>query len=151
MIIIEVISEHIKNAEVHSGDATVVLPPQNLDLETIRRTKLTTRQIVKALEITGPFNMQFVAKGNAIQVIECNLRASRSFPFASKVTRHNFIEIATTAVLNQPISGVFKTLEFDYVGVKTPQFSYQRLKGASPVAHVEMAATGEVACLGRDL
>ncbi|VHO00752.1 carbamoyl-phosphate synthase (glutamine-hydrolyzing) large subunit [Candidatus Rhabdochlamydia sp. T3358] len=150
-IIIEAISEHIENAGVHSGDATVVLPPQNLDLETIRRTKLITRQIVKALEITGPFNIQFVVKGNAIQVIECNLRASRSFPFVSKVTRHNFIEIATRALLNQPISGVFKTLEFDYVGVKTPQFSYQRLKGASPVAHVEMASTGEVACLGRNL
>lgn len=151
IIVIEAISEHIENAGVHSGDATVVLPPQNLDLETIRRTKLITRQIVKALEITGPFNIQFVAKNHAIQVIECNLRASRSFPFVSKVTRHNFIEIATKVLLDQPIFGVFKTLEFDYVGVKTPQFSYQRLKGASPVAHVEMASTGEVACLGRDL
>lgn len=151
MIVVEAISEHIENAGVHSGDATVVLPPQNIYLETIRRTKLITRQIVKALEITGPFNIQFVAKNNAIQVIECNLRASRSFPFVSKVTRHNFIEIATRVLLNQPILDTFETLEFDYVGVKTPQFSYQRLKGASPVAHVEMASTGEVACLGRDL
>lgn len=150
-IVIEAISEHIENAGVHSGDATVVLPPQRLYLETIRQAKLITRQIVKALKITGPFNIQFIAKNNAIQVIECNLRASRSFPFVSKVTRHNFIEIATKVLLNQPTADFFGTLEFDYVGVKTPQFSYQRLKGASPVAHVEMASTGEVACLGRDL
>lgn len=150
-IVIDAISEHIENAGVHSGDATVVLPPQYLYLETIRRVKLITRQIVKALKITGPFNIQFIAKNNAIQVIECNLRASRSFPFVSKVTRHNFIEIATKAILDQPISGVPGTLEFDYVGVKTPQFSYQRLKWSTPVAHVEMASTGEVACLGRNL
>ncbi|EKD70606.1 MAG: hypothetical protein ACD_46C00483G0004 [uncultured bacterium] len=150
-IIIEAINEHIENAGVHSGDATLVLPPQNLYLETIRRTKKITRKIVRALNITGPFNIQFIAKNNHIQVIECNLRASRSFPFVSKVTNHNLIEIATKAMLGlqQPVH--YETLELDYVGVKAPQFSYQRLKGADPVAHVEMASTGEVACLGENL
>lgn len=151
VVIIEAISEHIENAGVHSGDATIVLPPQRLYLETIRRTKKITRDIVKALNITGPFNIQFIAKNNAIQVIECNVRASRSFPFVSKVTGHPFIEIATRALLGEFIFSPYETLELDYVGVKTPQFSYQRLKGASPVAHVEMASTGEVACVGRDL
>ncbi len=151
IVIIEAITEHIENAGVHSGDATIVLPPQRLYLETIRRTKKITRAIVKALNITGPFNIQFIAKNNAIQVIECNVRASRSFPFVSKVTHHNFIEIATRALLGQTTLTPYETLELDYVGVKTPQFSYQRLKGASPVAHVEMASTGEVACLGHDL
>ncbi|HEY2811567.1 MAG TPA: carbamoyl-phosphate synthase (glutamine-hydrolyzing) large subunit [Rhabdochlamydiaceae bacterium] len=150
-IIIEAITEHIENAGVHSGDATVVLPPQRLYLETIRRTKRLTRDIVKALNITGPFNIQFIAKNNAIQVIECNVRSSRSFPFVSKVTRHNFIDIATRVILGEHIREPFETLELDYVGVKTPQFSYHRLKGADPVAHVEMASTGEVACLGHDL
>jgi len=150
-IIIEAINEHIENAGVHSGDATLVLPPQNLYLETIRRTKKITRQIVKALNITGPFNIQFIAKHNKIQVIECNLRASRSFPFVSKVTNHNLIEISTKAILGILQTGRYNTLELDYVGVKAPQFSYQRLKGADPVAHVEMASTGEVACLGEDL
>ncbi|MGJ3494837.1 Carbamoyl-phosphate synthase large chain [Piscirickettsia salmonis] len=150
-IIIEAISEHIENAGVHSGDATIVLPPQKLYLETIRRTKKITRKIVKALNITGPFNIQFIAKNNQIQVIECNLRASRSFPFVSKVTNHNFIEIATKAIMGIRESGPFNTLDLDYVGVKSPQFSYSRLKGANPVPHVEMASTGEVACLGEDL
>ncbi len=150
-IVIEAITEHVENAGVHSGDATVVLPPQRLYLETIRRTKKITEQIVRALGITGPFNIQFIAKNNAIQVIECNLRASRSFPFVSKVTNHNFIEIATEAMLGKHIPKPYETLELDYVGVKTPQFSYHRLKGANPVAHVEMASTGEVACLGHDL
>ena len=150
-IIIEAINEHIENAGVHSGDATLVLPPQNLYLETIRRTKKITRQIVRALNITGPFNIQFIARNNHIQVIECNLRASRSFPFVSKVTNHNFIEIATKAMLGMPQTINYETLELDYVGVKAPQFSYQRLKGADPVAHVEMASTGEVACIGENL
>lgn len=150
-ILIEAINEHIENAGVHSGDATLVLPPQNLYLETIRRTKKITREIVKALNITGPFNIQFIAKSNHIKVIECNLRASRSLPFVSKVTNHNFIEIATKAILGRPEQKVYQTLDLDYVGVKAPQFSYQRLKGADPVAHVEMASTGEVACLGECL
>ena len=150
-IVIEALTEHIENAGVHSGDATIVLPPQRLYLETIRRTKKITREIVKALCITGPFNIQFIAKNNSIQVIECNARASRSFPFVSKVTHHNFIEIATQVLMGKYEGGFFETLELDYVGVKTPQFSYQRLKGADPVAHVEMASTGEVACLGNDL
>ncbi len=150
-IVIEAITEHVENAGVHSGDATVVLPPQRLYLETIRRTKKITREIVKALQITGPFNIQFIAKNNAIQVIECNVRSSRSFPFVSKVTDHNFIEIATRVMLGQFSPAPYETLELDYVGVKTPQFSYHRLKGANPVAHVEMASTGEVACLGHDL
>lgn len=150
-IVIEAITEHVENAGVHSGDATVVIPPQRLYLETIRRTKKITREIVKALNITGPFNIQFIAKNNAIQVIECNVRSSRSFPFVSKVTDHNFIEIATRCMLGKFIPAPYETLELDYVGVKTPQFSYHRLKGANPVANVEMASTGEVACLGHDL
>lgn len=150
-IVIEAINEHIENAGVHSGDATLVLPPQNLYLETIRRTKKITRKIVRALNITGPFNIQFIAKNNHIQVIECNLRASRSFPFVSKVTNHNFIEIATQVMLDIHPRKHYETLELDYVGVKAPQFSYQRLKGADPVAHVEMASTGEVACIGENL
>ena len=150
-IVIEAISEHIENAGVHSGDATVVLPPQKLYLETIRRTKRIARKIVKALHITGPFNIQFIAKNNDIQVIECNLRASRSFPFVSKVTGHNLIQIATEVMLNKHQPKHYETLELDYVGVKAAQFSYSRLKGANPVAQVEMASTGEVACIAEDL
>lgn len=150
-IIIEAIAEHVENAGVHSGDATVVLPPQHLYLETIRRTKKIARDIVAALKITGPFNMQFIAKNNEIKVIECNLRAARSFPFVSKVTGHNFIKISTEVMLGKHVPQMFQTLDLDHVGVKTPQFSYQRLKGANPVAHVEMASTGEVACLGDNL
>lgn len=147
-IVIYAISEHVENAGVHSGDATVVLPPQRLYLETIRRTKKITRQIVKALNITGPFNIQFIAVDNEIKVIECNVRASRSFPFVSKVTNHNFIRIATQVLLGAHQPQPYQTLELDYVGVKTPLFSYSRLKGANPVPHVEMASTGEVACIG---
>lgn len=150
-LIIYAISEHIENAGVHSGDATVVLPPQRLYLETIRRAKLITKQIIKRLNITGPFNIQFIAKENELKVIECNVRASRSFPFVSKVTGHNFIELATKALLGEKNKEVYKTLEYDYVGVKCPQFSYNRLKGADPVAGVEMASTGEVACFGANL
>lgn len=150
-VVIEAITEHIENAGVHSGDATVVLPPQRLYLETIRRTKKITQQIAKALNISGPFNIQFIAKNNFIQVIECNLRASRSFPFVSKATGHNFIAIATKVMVGEYTKERYETLELDFVGVKAPQFSYQRLKGADPVAHVEMASTGEVACLGENL
>lgn len=150
-IVIEAMSEHIENAGVHSGDATVVLPPQKLYLETIRRTKIIARKIVSALNIHGPFNMQFIAKDNAIRVIECNVRSSRSFPFASKVTNHNFIAIAAQVMAGAYKKQSYQTLELDYVGVKSPQFSYSRLKGANPVAHVEMASTGEVACLGDNL
>jgi carbamoyl-phosphate synthase large subunit len=147
-VIVMALSEHVENAGIHSGDATIVLPPQRLYLETIRRSKKITRAIVKALEITGPFNIQFIAKGNAIQVIECNVRASRSLPFVSKVTGYNFIEISAELLLNKYKPRAYETLELDYVGVKTPQFSYRRLKGADPVANVEMASTGEVAHIG---
>jgi carbamoyl-phosphate synthase large subunit len=145
------ISEHIENAGVHSGDATVVFPAQNLYLETVRRAKLITKQIIKNLNITGPFNVQFIAKDNALKVIECNVRASRSFPFVSKVTNHNFIAIAAESILGIDGKKDYATLEYDHVGVKSPQFSYNRLKGADPVAGVEMASTGEVACFGENI
>jgi carbamoyl-phosphate synthase large subunit len=145
------ISEHIENAGVHSGDATVVFPAQRLYLETVRRAKLITKQIIGGLHITGPFNIQFIAKDNELKVIECNVRASRSFPFVSKVTGHNFIAIAAEAMLGIGGQRQYQTLEYDYVGVKSPQFSYNRLKGADPVAGVEMASTGEVACFGSDV
>lgn len=150
-IAIYAISEHVENAGVHSGDATIVLPPQNIYLETVRKAKRITKKIVKALNITGPFNIQFIAKDNYLKVIECNLRASRSFPFVSKVTGHNFIEIATQIIMNKYTPRKYNTLDLDYVGVKSSQFSYNRLKGANPVAHVEMSSTGEVACMGYDL
>ena len=147
-IVIQAISEHIENAGVHSGDATIVLPPQRLYLETIRRAKEITAKIVKSLNITGPFNIQFLAKENNLKVIECNIRASRSFPFVSKVTGYNFVEIATEAILNKHKSRDYETLELKHVGIKTPQFSYSRLKGSNPITSVEMASTGEVATLG---
>lgn len=150
-IVIEAVTEHVENAGIHSGDATLVIPPQHLYLETIRRTKKITREIVEALHISGPFNIQFIARHNQIQVIELNLRASRSFPFVSKVTGYNFIAIATRVMLGKHLPMTYETLELDYVGVKAPQFSYHRLKGANPVANVEMASTGEVACLGENL
>lgn len=150
-IVIDAIAEHIENAGVHSGDATLALPPQNLYLETIRRAKKIARSIVKALNITGPFNIQLIAKENSIQVIECNVRASRSFPFVSKVTNHNFIDIATEVLLGRHRISSYETLELDYVGIKSPQFSYSRLKGSDPVAHVEMASTGETTCIGDNL
>lgn len=142
------ITEHVENAGTHSGDATVVLPPQRTYLETIRRAKGITKTIVKALKITGPFNMQFLAKDNHLMVIECNVRASRSFPFVSKVTGYNFIELATRASLGDDISGHYRTVELDTVAVKSPQFSYNRIKGADPTTSVEMGSTGEVACFG---
>jgi carbamoyl-phosphate synthase large subunit len=150
-IVISAISEHIENAGIHSGDATVVLPPQRLYLETIRRAKKITAQIIGELQVSGPFNIQFIAKDNDIKVIETNVRASRSFPFVSKVTGHNFITIATEVMLGTYQKQHYNTLELDYVGVKSPQFSYNRLKGADPVAGVEMASTGEVASIGRNL
>ncbi len=145
------ISEHVENAGVHSGDATLVFPPQRLYLETIRRIRRITARIAKELQITGPLNIQFIAKQNEVKVIECNLRASRSFPFVSKMLKLNFIDLATRAILGQKIekpSG--SSFELDYVGVKAPQFSFTRLQGADPVSGVEMASTGEVACLGDD-
>ncbi len=150
-ILIYAISEHIENAGIHSGDATVVLPAQWLFLETVRRVKQITKAVVKKLAITGPFNIQFIAKDNEIKVIECNVRASRSFPFVSKVIGHNFINIAVEAMLGIENNQLYDTLDLDYVGVKSPQFSYNRLKGADPVAGVEMASTGEVACLGDNI
>jgi carbamoyl-phosphate synthase large subunit len=150
-IVISAISEHIENAGIHSGDATVVLPPQRLYLETIRRAKKITAEIIDELQVSGPFNIQFIAKDNDIKVIETNVRASRSFPFVSKVTGHNFITIATQVMLGTYEPEHYETLELDYVGVKSPQFSYNRLKGADPVAGVEMASTGEVASIGRNL
>jgi carbamoyl-phosphate synthase large subunit len=145
------ISEHIENAGVHSGDATMVLPPYYTYIETVRRMKEVAKKIAKGLNITGPFNIQFIAKDNEIKVIECNVRASRSFPFVSKVTGYNFIELATKAMLGKDISGKYNTVDLDHVGVKAPQFSFTRLKGADPVLSVEMASTGEVGCLGMDL
>src|SRR3989339_879375 len=146
------ISEHVENAGVHSGDATIVLPPQRTYLETMRRVKIITKRIAEALEITGPFNIQFIAKDNEVKVIECNLRASRSFPFVSKVFKINFIEIATKALMGKKIDSIGRSsFELDYVGVKAPQFSFSRLKGADPMLSVEMSSTGEVGCLGKDL
>lgn len=150
-MIIWAIAEHVENAGVHSGDATIVLPPQKLYFETVKRIRTITKKIAKELNISGPFNIQFLAKNNEIKVIECNLRSSRSFPFSSKVTGYNFIEIATEAMLGIAKKGVYKTLDLDHVGVKAPQFSFSRLKGADPVLGVEMASTGEVACFGDDL
>jgi len=145
------ISEHVENAGVHSGDATIVLPPQRLYLETMRRIKMITKKIAKALEITGPYNMQFIAKDNEVKVIECNLRASRSFPFVSKVLKQNFIDIATQLMIGEKPHKIDKSsFDLDYVGVKAPQFSFTRLKGSDPVLGVEMSSTGEVACLGDD-
>ena len=143
------ISEHVEFAGVHSGDATIVFPPQKLYIETIRRIKRISREIAKALEISGPFNMQFLAKDNDIKVIECNLRASRSFPFVSKVMKINLIEIATQVMLGVPYNKPDKSLfELEYVGVKAPQFSFARLLNADPVLGVDMSSTGEVGCIG---
>lgn len=150
-IVAYAISEHVEFAGVHSGDATIVFPPQKLYIETIRRVKKISRKIAKALEITGPFNIQYLAKDNDIKVIECNLRASRSFPFVSKVLKTNLIEIATKAMLDVPFKKPDKSLfELDYVGVKAPQFSFHRLLNADPVSGVDMASTGEVACIGEN-
>ncbi|MBS3128174.1 carbamoyl-phosphate synthase (glutamine-hydrolyzing) large subunit [Candidatus Woesearchaeota archaeon] len=151
-VILYAISEHIEHAGVHSGDATVVFPAQKTYLETTRKIKRIAKLLARALTITGPFNIQFLAKNNEVKVIECNLRASRSFPFVSKVFRQNLIDLATRSMLGEHIPPLDKSaLDLDYVGVKVPQFSYSRLKGTDPVPSVEMASTGEVACLGEDL
>ncbi|KAI4245557.1 MAG: hypothetical protein LQ352_006538 [Teloschistes flavicans] len=145
------ISEHVENAGVHSGDATLILPPQDLDLETITRIEDATRKIADALNVTGPFNIQFIAKDNEIKVIECNVRASRSFPFVSKVMGIDLIEMATKAIMGVSVEEYpAVNIPKDYVGVKVPQFSFTRLSGADPVLGVEMASTGEVACFGKD-
>ncbi len=146
------ISEHLENAGVHSGDATLVFPAQKTYLETSRRIKKIAKEVAKALQITGPFNMQLIAKDNDIKVIECNLRASRSFPFVSKVLKINFIDIATKLMMGDVVPKLgHSAFDLDYVGVKVSQFSFTRLKGSDPVTGVEMASTGEVACLGDDL
>jgi len=143
------ISEHIENAGVHSGDASIVLPPQRTYLETLRKIKIVTRKIAKSLNISGPFNIQFIAKDNKIKVIECNLRSSRSFPFVSKVLKLNFIDLATRIIMEKDFPNINITpFDLDYVGVKAPQFSFSRLKGSDPLLGVEMVSTGEVACLG---
>ena len=150
-ILVYAITEHVENAGVHSGDATMVLPPQRTFLETTRRVKKIARQIAHALKIDGPFNIQFVAKENEVKVIECNLRASRSFPFVSKVFGMNFIDIATRVILGHHVPHVAGSVfDLEFVGVKAPQFSFTRLGGADPTLGVEMASTGEVACLGDD-
>ncbi len=150
-MVIYCISEHVELSGVHSGDATVAIPPQTTYLETVRRAKSITKAIARALGINGPFNVQFLAKQNEISVIECNLRASRSFPFVSKATGYDFIEIAARAMLGENVRGRYHTLDLDYVAVKVPQFSFSRLKGADPVLYVEMTSTGESACLGDSL
>ena len=145
------ISEHIEFAGVHSGDATICFPPQKLYVETMRRIKKVSQQIAKALNISGPFNIQYLAKNNDIKVIECNLRASRSFPFVSKVIKINFIDIATKVMLGLPVEKPHKSaFDLDYVGIKASQFSFSRLQGADPVLGVDMSSTGEVGCIGAD-
>jgi carbamoyl-phosphate synthase/aspartate carbamoyltransferase len=150
-LVMHYISEHVENAGVHSGDATLIHPPQDLDPQTVRQIEEATAKIGNALNVTGPFNIQFIAKNNEIKVIECNLRAARSFPFVSKVTGIDAIEMATKVMLDLPFEAYPDLgLPPDYVGVKVPQFSFSRLSGADPVLGVEMASTGEVACFGHD-
>ncbi|MBS1437128.1 MAG: carbamoyl-phosphate synthase (glutamine-hydrolyzing) large subunit [Bacteroides sp.] len=150
-IVAYAISEHIEFAGVHSGDATIQFPPQKLYVETVRRIKRISRQIAKELNISGPFNIQFLARENDIKVIECNLRASRSFPFVSKVLKINFIELATKVMLGLPVEKPEKNLfDLDYVGIKASQFSFNRLQKADPILGVDMASTGEVGCIGND-
>lgn len=150
-IVVYAISEHIEYAGVHSGDATIQFPPQKLYVETMRRIKKVSSSIAKALNISGPFNIQFLAKNNDIKVIECNLRASRSFPFVSKVLKINFIDLATKIMLGIHVEKPSKSLfDLDYVGIKASQFSFSRLQGADPVLGVDMSSTGEVGCIGAD-
>lgn len=145
------ISEHIEFAGVHSGDATMVFPPQKIYFETVRRIKKISKKIAKELNISGPFNIQFLAKDNDIKVIECNLRASRSMPFVSKVLKVNLIDLATRIMLGIPVERIDRSIfDLDYIGIKAPQFSFQRLLKADPVLGVEMASTGEVGCIGED-
>ena len=151
-IVMYAISEHIEFAGVHSGDATIQFPAQKLYVETVRRIKRISKQIAKELNISGPFNIQYLAKDNDIKVIECNLRASRSFPFVSKVLKINFIELATRIMLGLPVEKPHKNaFDLDYVGIKASQFSFNRLQKADPVLGVDMASTGEVGCIGDDL
>jgi carbamoyl-phosphate synthase large subunit len=150
-LIVYAISEHVEFAGVHSGDATMVFPAQKIYFETMRRIKRISRQISEALSINGPFNIQFLAKDNDIKVIECNLRASRSFPFVSKVLKINFIEIATRIMMGKDVEKPNKSVfDVDYIGIKAPQFSFSRLSKADPVLGVDMASTGEVGCLGEN-
>jgi carbamoyl-phosphate synthase large subunit len=150
-VVLYAISEHVENAGVHSGDATLVFPPQRLYLETMRRVRMIADKIAEGLHINGPFNIQFIARKNEVKVIECNLRASRSFPFVSKILNYNFIKAAVKVAMDKPFPQPPKTLfELNYVGVKAPQFSFTRLEGADPILGVEMASTGEVACFGDD-
>lgn len=149
VIVAYAISEHVEFAGVHSGDATIVFPPQKIYVETIRKIKRIAREISRSLNISGPFNIQFLARDNDIKVIECNLRASRSFPFVSKVLKINFIEIATQVMLKMPFTMPDKSMfDIDYIGIKAPQFSFSRLQKADPVLGVDMASTGEVGCIG---
>ena len=150
-LVLSAISEHVENAGVHSGDSTLVFPAQRTYLETIRRIKRISAKIAERLNISGPFNIQFIAKDNEVRVIECNLRASRSVPFVSKISKVNFIDCATRVIMEDDITSFNGTMgELDYVGVKAPQFSFTRLEGADPVLGVEMASTGEVGCIGDD-
>ncbi|KAA8917546.1 hypothetical protein TRICI_000329 [Trichomonascus ciferrii] len=150
-LLMHVVSEHVENAGVHSGDATLIVPPQDLDPETVRRIVVATAKIGDALNITGPYNIQFIAKDNEIKVIECNVRASRSFPFVSKATGVDLIEMATKAICNFPVQPYPKVeVPDDFVSIKVPQFSFSRLSGADPILGVEMASTGEVATFGRN-
>ncbi len=150
-VLVYAISEHVENAGVHSGDATLVFPPQRTYLETIRQIRKIGRRIAGKLHINGPFNIQFIAKDNEVKVIECNLRASRSFPFVSKILKQNFIDIAAKVIVGAPVEKPDKTVfELNHVGVKAPQFSFTRLDGADPTLGVEMASTGEVGCIGDD-
>jgi carbamoyl-phosphate synthase large subunit len=144
--------EHVENAGVHSGDATMVLPPQRTYLETVRRVKTIAREVARALRVSGPMNLQFLARDNRVMVIECNLRASRSVPFVSKTLKVDFVDLAMRVMLGEEVPVVQPSaLELDYVGVKAPQFSYSRLVGTDPLPSVEMASTGEVGCFGEDL
>ncbi len=150
-IVIDSISEHIENAGVHSGDATLVFPPERLYLKTVNKGRDIARKIVKALNISGPFNMQFIAKNNELKVIECNVRASRSFPFISKVSGKNMVQVMAKVFIGEEIKDTYNTLDSGVIGIKSPVFSYNRFKGSDPVAQVEMSSTGEVACIGRDM
>lgn len=146
------ISEHVENAGVHSGDATLVLPAQRLYVQTVRKVKQIAAEISRALNITGPFNIQLLAQDNYVKVIECNLRASRSFPFVSKTLDVNFITLATKAMLGAECTPYHISLiDYEYVAVKAPMFSFTRLRGADPTLGVEMSSTGEVACFGHDV
>ena len=149
-IIAYAISEHIEFAGVHSGDATIQFPPQKLYVETVDRIKRISREIAKELNISGPFNIQFLAKENDIKVIECNLRASRSFPFVSKVLKINFIELATKVMLGLPVETIKTYLSLIMLELRLYQFSFNRLQKADPVLGVDMASTGEVGCIGSD-